>query len=456
MEKMLENVFHLKENRTTVQTELLAGLTTFMTMAYILAVNPLILSAAGMDAGAVFTATALASGISCVLMASFANLPFALSSAMGLNAFFAYTVVGQMGYSWQLALTAVLIEGLIFIALSVTNVREALFNAIPLTLKSAVTVGIGFFITFIGLQNAHVVVAGPKLVALFSFPKAMAEGTFHSEGITVLLALFGILLTAVLVIKNIKGHILIGIFATWGLGIVLELLGVYIPDPARGYFSLMPSGIIAPPVSLAPTFLQFDFHAILSLDFIVVIFAFLFVDLFDTLGTLIGCASRADMLDEKGRLPRVKGALLADACGTSLGACLGTSTISTYVESSAGIVEGGRTGLTAVTTAIFFLVALFFSPLFLAVPGFATAPALVIVGFLMMQQVAKIPWSDITEAIPSFICIAVMPFAYSIAEGIAFGIISYTLLHVASGKFRNVTWLMYVLTVLFILKYAWL
>ena len=456
MEKMLENMFHLKENRTTVQTELLAGLTTFMTMAYILAVNPLILSAAGMDAGAVFTATALASGISCVLMASFANLPFALSSAMGLNAFFAYTVVGQMGYSWQLALTAVLIEGLIFIALSVTNVREALFNAIPLTLKSAVTVGIGFFITVIGLQNAHVVVAGPKLVALFSFPKAMAEGTFHSEGITVLLALFGILLTAVLVIKNIKGHILIGIFATWGLGIILELLGVYIPDPARGYFSLMPSGIVAPPVSLAPTFLQFDFHAILSLDFIVVIFAFLFVDLFDTLGTLIGCASRADMLDEKGRLPRVKGALLADACGTSLGACLGTSTISTYVESSAGIVEGGRTGLTAVTTAIFFLVALFFSPLFLAVPGFATAPALVIVGFLMMQQVAKIPWSDITEAIPSFICIAVMPFAYSIAEGIAFGIISYTLLHVASGKFRNVTWLMYVLTVLFILKYAWL
>ena len=456
MEKMLENVFHLKENRTTVQTELLAGLTTFMTMAYILAVNPLILSAAGMDAGAVFTATALASGISCVLMASFANLPFALSSAMGLNAFFAYTVVGQMGYSWQLALTAVLVEGLIFIALSATNVREALFNAIPLTLKSAVTVGIGFFITFIGLQNAHVVVAGPKLVALFSFPKAMAEGTFHSEGITVLLALFGILLTAVLVIKNIKGHILIGIFATWGLGIILELLGVYIPDPARGYFSLMPSGIIAPPVSLAPTFLQFDFHAILSLDFIVVIFAFLFVDLFDTLGTLIGCASRADMLDEKGRLPRVKGALLADACGTALGACLGTSTISTYVESSAGIVEGGRTGLTAVTTAIFFLVALFFSPLFLAVPGFATAPALVIVGFLMMQQVAKIPWSDITEAIPSFICIAVMPFAYSIAEGIAFGIISYTLLHVASGKFRNVTWLMYVLTVLFILKYAWL
>ena len=456
MGKFLENVFHLKENGTTVQTELLAGLTTFMTMAYILAVNPLILSAAGMDAGAVFTATALASGISCVLMASFANLPFALSSAMGLNAFFAYTVVGQMGYSWQVALTAVLVEGLIFIVLSVTNVREALFNAIPLTLKSAVSVGIGFFITFIGMQNAHVVVAGPKLVALFSFPKAMAEGTFHSEGVTVLLALFGILLTAVLVMKNIKGHILIGIFATWGMGIVCELLGIYIPDPARGYFSLMPNGLVSLPVSIAPTFLQFDFHAILSLDFLVIMFAFLFVDLFDTLGTLIGCASRADMLDEKGRLPRVKGALMADACGTSIGACLGTSTISTYVESSAGIVEGGRTGLTAVTTSLFFLVALFFSPLFLAVPGFATAPALVIVGFLMMQQVVKIPWDKIIEAIPAFICIAVMPFAYSIAEGIAFGIISYTILHVAAGKFREVTWLMYILTVLFILKYAWL
>ena len=456
MGKMLENVFHLKENGTTVQTEVLAGLTTFMTMAYILAVNPLILGSTGMDAGAVFTATALASGIAGFLMASFANLPFALSSAMGLNAFFAYTVVGQMGYSWQIALTAVLVEGLIFIVLSVTNVREALFNAIPLTLKSAVSVGIGFFITFIGMQNAHVVVAGPKLVALFSFPKAMAEGTFHSEGVTVLLALFGILLTAVLVMKNIKGHILIGIFATWGMGIVCELLGIYIPDPARGYFSLMPNGLVSLPVSIAPTFLQFDFHAILSLDFLVIMFAFLFVDLFDTLGTLIGCASRADMLDEKGRLPRVKGALMADACGTSIGACLGTSTISTYVESSAGIVEGGRTGLTAVTTSLLFLVALFFSPLFLAVPGFATAPALVIVGFLMMQQVVKIPWDKIIEAIPAFICIAVMPFAYSIAEGIAFGIISYTILHVAAGKFREVTWLMYILTVLFILKYAWL
>ena len=456
MGKILENVFHLKENGTTVQTEVLAGLTTFMTMAYILAVNPLILGSTGMDAGAVFTATALASGIAGFLMASFANLPFALSSAMGLNAFFAYTVVGQMGYSWQVALTAVLVEGLIFIVLSVTNVREALFNAIPLTLKSAVSVGIGFFITFIGMQNAHVVVAGPKLVALFSFPKAMAEGTFHSEGVTVLLALFGILLTAVLVMKNIKGHILIGIFATWGVGIVCELLGIYIPDPARGYFSLMPNGLVSLPVSIAPTFLQFDFHAILSLDFLVIMFAFLFVDLFDTLGTLIGCASRADMLDEKGRLPRVKGALMADACGTSIGACLGTSTISTYVESSAGIVEGGRTGLTAVTTSLFFLVALFFSPLFLAVPGFATAPALVIVGFLMMQQVVKIPWDKIIEAIPAFICIAVMPFAYSIAEGIAFGIISYTILHVAAGKFREVTWLMYILTVLFILKYAWL
>ncbi len=456
MEKMLEQVFHLKKNATTVHKEILAGLTTFMTMAYILAVNPLILSASGMDAGAVFTATAVASGIAGFLMAAFSNLPFALSSAMGLNAFFAYTVVGQMGCSWQLALTAVFVEGLLFIVLSATNVREAIFNAIPLTLKSAVTVGIGFFIAFIGLQNAHIVVAGPQLVALFSFSKAMAQGTFHSEGISVLLALFGILLTAVLVMKNVKGNILIGIFATWGLGIVLELLGVYVKDPTHGYSSLIPTGIISLPASLLPTFLQFDFHSLLSLDFIIIVFAFLFVDLFDTLGTLIGCASRANLLDENGRLVRIKGALMADACATSLGACLGTSTISTYVESSAGIVEGGRTGLTTVTTSLLFFAALFFSPLFLAVPGFATAPALVIVGFLMMQQVAKIPWNEIIEAIPAFICIAVMPFAYSIAEGIAFGIISYTILHIAAGKFYKVTWLMYLLTVLFISKYAWL
>ena len=456
MENMLENLFHLRKNGTTVQTEMLSGLTTFMTMAYILAVNPLILGSTGMDAGAVFTATALASGIAGFLMAAFANLPFALSSAMGLNAFFAYTVVGQMGYPWQLALTAVLCEGLIFILLSLTNVREALFNAIPMTLKSAVSVGIGLFITFIGLQNAHVVVAGPKLVAMFSFSKAIADGTFHSEGVAVLLALFGILLTAVLVMQRVKGHILIGIFVVWGLGIVLELLGVYIPAPEQGYFSLLPNGIVAMPVSLAPTLMQFDFQAVLSLDFFVVMFAFLFVDLFDTLGTLIGCASRADMLDEKGRLPRVKGALLADACGTTIGACLGTSTISTYVESSAGIVEGGRTGLTAVTAALLFFVALFFSPLFLAVPGFATAPALVIVGFLMMQQVSRIPWDKLIEAIPAFVCIAVMPFVYSIADGIAFGIISYTFLHVAAGRFRQLTWLMYALTLLFILKYAWL
>lgn len=452
----MEKFFKLRKNGTTARTECIAGITTFMTMAYILAVNPLILGSTGMDSGAVFTATALSSALAGVMMALFANLPFALSAGMGLNAFFAYTVVGQMGYSWQLALTAVLVEGLIFIVLSATNIREALFNAIPMTLKSAVSVGIGLFIAFIGFQNAHIVVPGPKLVAMFSFTNAFQQGTFHSEGISVLLALLGILVTAVLVMKNVRGNILLGIFIVWGLGMILEIAGIYIPDPEHGYFSLLPHGIVAWPQSFMPTFMQFDFHHVMTLDFLVVMFAFLFVDLFDTLGTLIGCASRARMLDEHGRLPNIKGALMADACGTTLGACLGTSTISTFVESSAGIMEGGRTGLTALVTSFLFLIAMFFSPIFLAVPSFATAPALIIVGFLMMQQVVRVPWDNLLEAIPAFICIAVMPFMYSISEGIAFGIISYTILHIAGGRAKDVTWLMYVLTVMFILKYAWL
>lgn len=452
----MEQFFKLREHGTTVRTEVLAGLTTFMTMAYILAVNPLILSASGMDAGAVFTATAVASAVAGIMMACFANLPIALSAAMGLNAFFAYSVCGQMGYPWQLALTAVFCEGILFIIMSLTNIREALFNAIPMSLKSAVSVGIGLFIAFIGFQNAHIVVAGPKLVSMFSFSHAFAAGTFRSEGIAVILALVGILITAVLIVKNIRGNILLGILATWGLGIVCELAGIYIPDPANGFFSVIPNGIVAAPVSLAPTFMQLDFSFIWSLDFLVVMFAFLFVDLFDTLGTLTGCAARGNMLDRDGRLPRVRGALLADACGTTVGACLGTSTISSYVESSAGIVAGGRTGLTTIVVSMLFLLALFFSPLFLAIPAFATSPALVIVGFLMMQQVAKIPWSNLIEAIPSFICIAVMPFMYSISEGIAYGIISYTLLHLFSGKAKDNTWLMYVLTVVFVAKYAWM
>ena len=449
----MEQFFKLKEHGTDVKTELAAGLTTFMTMAYILAVNPSILSASGMDSGAIFTATALASAIASFLMAFLANLPFVLSAGMGLNAYFAYTVVLGMGYSWQMALTAVFVEGLIFIALSLTNVREALFNAIPATLKIAVSVGIGLFITFIGLQNSHIVVDGSTLVTVFSFKSSIANGTFNYEGITVLLALIGILLTAVLMLRNIKGAILLGIVGTWLLGIICQLIGLYVPNPEAGFYSVIPSGIISMPASVAPTLFKMDFSNVFSVDFIVIMFAFLFVDMFDTLGTLIGCAAKAELLDEEGKLPGIKGSLLSDAVGTMCGACLGTSTITTFVESASGIAEGGRTGLTAIAAGGLFLLSLFFSPLFLAIPSFATAPALVMVGFLMMQQVAKIAWDDVLEAIPAFICIFAMAFLYSISEGICFGIISYTVLNVASGKAKQVTPLMYVLTVVFILKY---
>ena len=449
----LEKLFHLKENHTDVKTEIMAGITTFMTMAYILAVNPNILSAAGMDRGAVFTATALSSFIATCLMALLSNYPFVLAPGMGLNAYFAYTVVLGMGYSWQMALTAVFVEGLIFVVLSLTNVREAIFNAIPATLKIAVSVGIGLFITFIGLQNAHIVVDSATLVSVFSFKGSIANGTFNSEGITVLLAILGILITAILMLRNIKGAILLGIIATWVLGIICQLIGLYVPNPEAGFYSVIPSGIISMPASVAPTLFKLDFSSILSVDFIVVMFAFLFVDMFDTLGTLIGCAAKADLLDEEGKLPGIKGALLSDAIGTMCGACLGTSTITTFVESASGIAEGGRTGLTAIASGALFLLALFFSPLFLTIPSFATAPALVMVGFLMMQQVSKIEWDNILEAIPAFICIFAMAFMYSISEGICFGIISYTVLNVASGKAKQVTPLMYVLTVVFILKY---
>ena len=400
----MEQFFKLKEHGTDVKTELAAGLTTFMT-------------------------------------------------GMGLNAYFAYTVVLGMGYSWQMALTAVFVEGLIFIALSLTNVREALFNAIPATLKIAVSVGIGLFITFIGLQNSHIVVDGSTLVTVFSFKSSIANGTFNYEGITVLLALIGILLTAVLMLRNIKGAILLGIVGTWLLGIICQLIGLYVPNPEAGFYSVIPSGIISMPASVAPTLFKMDFSNVFSVDFIVIMFAFLFVDMFDTLGTLIGCAAKAELLDEEGKLPGIKGALLSDAVGTMCGACLGTSTITTFVESASGIAEGGRTGLTAIAAGGLFLLSLFFSPLFLAIPSFATAPALVMVGFLMMQQVAKIAWDDVLEAIPAFICIFAMAFLYSISEGICFGIISYTVLNVASGKAKQVTPLMYVLTVVFILKY---
>lgn len=452
-----EKVFHLKEHNTDLKTEVIAGITTFMTMAYILAVNPNILSEAGMDRGAVFTATAVAAFLATCLMALLSNYPFVLAPGMGLNAYFAYTVVMGMGFSWKEALAAVFVEGIIFIALSLTNIRAAIFNAIPMNLKHAVSVGIGLFIAFIGLQNAKIVVDASTLVTIFSFKSSIKGGTFQTEGITVLLALIGILLTAILVVKRVKGNILWGILITWILGILCQVTGIYTPSPDSGWYSLIPdfsNGIKVP--SLAPTFFQMDFSRVLSLDFAVIMFAFLFVDLFDTLGTLIGVASKADMLDQNGKLPKIKGALMADAIGTSAGAMLGTSTVTTFVESASGVSEGGRTGLTALVSAVLFGLSLFLSPIFLAIPSFATAPALVIVGFLMMTSITKIDFSDYSEAIPSFVAIIAMPFMYSISEGIAMGVISYVVIKLAVGQGKKTTPLMYVLALLFILKYVFL
>lgn len=455
----MEQFFKLKENRTDVKTEVMAGITTFMTMAYILAVNPNILSAAGMDANAVLIATALASFVGTVLMALLANYPFALAPGMGLNVYFAFTVVLGMGYSWQIALLAVFVEGLIFIVLSLTNVREAIFNAIPMTLKSAVSVGIGLFIAFIGLQNAKIIVNDDS--TLLTYQKFAGE-EFSTVGITALLALIGILIMAVLLIKNVKGGILFGIIITWVLGMICELAGFYVPNPDAGWFSTIPHAIVSFDFSsIGNTFGQVfkaDFASVKVLDFIVIMFSFLFVDLFDTLGTLIGVSSKANMLDKDGKLPRIKGALLADAVATSVGAVFGTSTTTTYVESASGVTEGGRTGLTAVVTGLLFLLALIFSPLFLTIPSFATAPALVIVGFYMMGSVVKIDFNDMTDAIPAFLCIIAMPLAYSISEGIAIGVISWTIISLISGKAREkkVSVLMYILTVLFILKYIFL
>ncbi len=449
----MEKHFKLKEHGTSVQQEFAAGLTTFMTMAYILAINPGILGSTGMNPGAVFTATALASAIASFMMGFLANLPFVLSAGMGLNAYFAYTVVSNMGYPWQMALTAVFMEGLIFIILSLTNVREAIFNSIPESLKIAVSVGIGLFTTFIGLQNAHIVVGSDTLVSLYSFRNSFENGTFRSEGITVLLALIGVILTASLMLHKVKGNILLGIFGTWVLGIICELAGIYVPNPENGFNSLIPTAIISTPAPLTPTLFKVDMSYIFSLDFLVVMFAFLFVDMFDTLGTLIGCAAKADLLDEEGYLPGIRGALLSDAIGTMCGALMGTSTITTFVESASGIAEGGRTGLTAISAGFLFLLSLFFSPLFLTIPSFATAPAMIMVGYLMMQQVGKIKWNDLLESIPAYICMAAMGFMYSISEGISFGIISYTLLHIFTGKTKEVKPLMYVTTVILILKY---
>ena len=413
-----------------------------------------------MDRGSVFTATALSAFIATCLMALLSNYPFVLAPGMGLNAYFTYTVVLGMGYTWQQALSAVFAEGIIFILLSLTNVREAIFNSIPMNLKHAVSVGIGLFIAFIGLQNAKIVVGNDStLVSIFSFKSSVAEGTFSSQGITVLLALIGILVTAVLLAKDVKGSILWGILITWVLGIICQLTHLYVPNADIGYYSLLPdfsNGISVP--SMAPTFMKMDFSIVFSLDFVVIMFAFLFVDMFDTLGTLIGVASKADMLDKDGKLPKIKGALLSDAVGTTVGAVCGTSTVTTFVESASGVAEGGRTGLTSIVAGILFALSLLLSPIFLAIPSFATAPALIVVGYLMLTSVTKIDFSDMTEAIPCFIAIIAMPFMYSISEGISMGVISYVVINLITGKAKEkkISVLMYVLAILFVLKYIFI
>lgn len=453
---MFEKMFKLSDNHTTVRTEVMAGITTFMTMAYILAVNPSILGSTGMDPTAVLLATALASCLGTVCMAFMANLPFALSAGMGLNAFMAYTVVAGYGYSWQVALLAVFIEGLVFIVLSLTNVREAIFNAIPLTLKKGVSVGIGLFIAFIGLQNAGLSVDSSTLVTITSF-----TDNFHTAGICALLALVGLFITAVLYIHKIKGAILFGILATWIIGMLCQLTGLYVPNAEVGFYTLFPAFGMTDFTKLGLTFGQcfnVDFSEVGIINFVVVIFSFLFVDIFDTLGTLIGVATKAKMLDKDGKLPRIKPALLSDAIATSAGAILGTSTTTTFVESASGVAVGGRTGLTALVTGVLFLISTLFAPIFTAIPSFATAPALIMVGFLMVGTVSEIRFDldNLTEAIPAYLAIISMPLFYSISEGISMGVISYVLLNLAAGKGKKVTPLMYVLAVLFILKYIFL
>ena len=453
---MLERVFKLSAHKTDVKTEVMAGITTFMTMAYILAVNPSILSSTGMDSTAVLLATALASFLGTACMALMANLPFALSAGMGLNAYMAYTVVAGYGYSWQVALLAVFIEGLIFVVLSLTNVREAIFNAIPLNLKRGVSVGIGLFIAFIGLQNAGLCVDSATLVTITSF-----TDNFHTAGICALLALVGLFLTAVFYIHNLKGAILFGILATWILGMLCQMTGIYVPTPDAGFYNMFPTLGMTDFSKLGETFGQcfhVDFSAVGLINFVVVVFSFLFVDLFDTLGTLIGVATKADMLDEDGKLPGIKPALLSDAIATSAGAVLGTSTTTTFVESASGVAVGGRTGLTAMVTGVLFLVSTLFAPIFTAIPSFATAPALIMVGFLMVGTVTTIRFDldNLTEAIPAYLAIIAMPLFYSISEGISLGVISYVLLNLAAGKGKRITPLMYVLALLFILKYIFL
>lgn len=430
MNSFLENFFKLKENNTTVKTEVLAGITTFMTMAYILIVNPSILSETGMDKGAIFTATAVSAFIATVLMGIYANYPFALAPGMGLNAYFAYTIVIGKGLSWQFALTAVLIEGLIFILLTLTKVRETIVNSIPLSLKNAVSAGIGLFIAFLGLYQSGLVVVG----------QGVPLGLGNLASPVCLLTLFGIIITVVLIYKNIPGGILLGMLITTILAIPFKVTS-------------LPQSIIGMPSSLSPIFFKFEFDKVLSFNMLVAVFAFLFVDLFDTVGTLVGVASKADMLDENGNLPKARQALFSDAIGTTVGAMLGTSTVTTFVESASGVAQGGRTGLTAITTAVLFIVALIFQPIFSIIPSCATASALIVVGLFMISNIKKVDFSDFTDGLPSFLAMIMMPLTYSIANGIVFGIVSYVIIKVLTGKAKEVSKVMYILATLFIIRY---
>ena len=438
----IEKCFKLKENKTTFKTELMAGLTTFLTMAYILVVNPSILSTTGMDAGALLTATCIASALGTFFMAFFANYPFVLAPGMGLNAYFAFTICAQKGYSWHVALAAVFIEGIIFIILSAINVREAIFNAIPANMKKAVSVGIGMYIAFIGLQNAGVVINNASTCVSLGDVKT----------VPVALALIGTIITLVLVIRKVKGALLVGILITWILGIICQLAGVYVVDVEAGVYSLIPTGLISAPPSIAPIAGKLSFSGISIFDFIVVIFAFLFVDLFDTLGTLIGVSTKAGFLDKEGKLPRIKGALFADALATTVGAVLGTSTVTTFVESASGVSDGGRSGLTALTAGVLFLVALLFSPILTTIPSFATTPALVVVGLMMVENVRDIDFSDYTEGFPAFMTILMMVVCYSISEGLVFGVISYVLLKLFGGKKNELNPVIVIIAILFFLK----
>ncbi len=431
----MEKFFKLKAHNTTVKTEVLAGVTTFMTMAYILAVNPGILSATGMDANAVFLATAISAGVATLVMGLIANLPFALAPGMGLNALFAFTIVLGMGYSWQMALAAVFIEGIIFIILTFLNVREAIINCIPAGVKKAVSVGIGLFIAFIGLYNG-----GSGIVQLgdaYSVPLILGKFSANSPA---LLIVIGLIVISTLLVLKVRGALLIGILVSTIIAIPMGI--TQLPSNWNLNFNLSEIAF------------KFDFSRLFSLDMLIILFTFLFVDMFDTVGTLIGVTTKAGMLTKEGKVPNAKQALLADAIGTTVGACLGTSTVTTYVESASGVSEGGRTGLTAVTTSILFFLAIFFSPLFLMIPGAATAPALIIVGVFMMSPVKDIEWNNYLEAIPAFFTIIMMPLTYSIAEGIVFGMTSYVILHVLTGRAKKVAILSYIITAFFILDFV--